>query len=74
MPIQTIPESVDRDRIKNLVATGDIDEIQTAMDTNQFRRKQHTVKEVDMENKTIVFTATTDTIDRDGERGDPPLF
>ena len=68
MAINTTPASLDRDRIKSLVASGHIQEIQNAMDLGHFRRKQRKVAEVDTESHRIHIVATTDTVDRDSER------
>ena len=69
MNIPTItPAALDRDRIKSLVASGQIDEIQKAMDNGHFRRKHRKVAEVDAETYRIHIIATTDTVDRDSER------
>ena len=68
MAINTTPASLDRDRIKSLVASGHIQEIQNAMELGHFRRKQRKVAEVDTESHRIHIVATTDTVDRDSER------
>ena len=68
MAINTTPASLDRDRIKSLVASGQIEEIQKAMDNGHLRRKHRKVAEVDAETYRIHIIATTDTVDRDSER------
>lgn len=60
--------SLDRDRIKSLVASGRINEIQQAMDNGHFKRKQRKVAEVDTDTHRLHIVATTDTVDRDSER------
>ena len=60
--------------IKELVVSGDPVQIQAALDNNKLKRKRNKVFEVDHDNKRIVFVATTDTVDRDGERVMPTSF
>ena len=64
----------DRDRIKSLVPSGNTEQIQLAMDNGLYKRKRRKVAEVDEDAKRIVFTATTDTLDRDSERVIPRSF
>ena len=73
MPHKTIT-TPDRDRIKSLVPTGNTEQIQVAMDTGLYKRKRRKVAEVDEDNHQIVFTATSDTLDRDSERVIPRSF
>lgn len=68
MPNHVTPASLDRDRIKSLVASGRIKEIQQAIDNGHFKRKQRKVAEVDTESNRLHIVATTDTVDRDSER------
>ena len=64
----TITADTDRDRIKNLVPAGNAEAIQTALDDGTFKRKLYKVAEVDEASHEIVFTVTSDTLDRDSER------
>ena len=64
----------DRERIKSLVPTGNTEQIQTAMDNGLYKRKSAKVVEVDDSVKMMVFTATSDTLDRDSERVIPRSF
>ena len=58
----------DRDRIRSLVPAGDTDAIQTALTAGDFKRKLYKVAEVDEASSEIVFTVSSDTVDRDSER------
>ena len=58
----------DRDRIRSLVPAGDTDAIQTALTDGVFKRKLYKVAEVDEASSEIVFTVSSDTVDRDSER------
>ena len=58
----------DRDRIRSLVPAGDTDAIQTALTDGDFKRKLYKVAEVDEASSEIVFTVSSDTVDRDSER------
>ena len=66
--------TIDRDRIKSLVPTGNTEQIQVAMDTGLYKRKRRKVAEIDEANHEIIFTATSDTLDRDSERVIPRSF
>ena len=66
--------SSDRDRVKSLVPTGNAKQIQVAMDTGLYKRKAGQAVEVDETAKVMIFTATTDTLDRDSERVLPRSF
>ena len=63
-----ITADTDRDRIKNLVPAGNAEAIQTVLDDGTFKRKLYKVAEVDEASHEIVFTVTSDTLDRDSER------
>ena len=66
MPTTITP--TDRDRVKSVVASGKAEAIDAALTDGTLKRKLYKVAEVDEASSEIVFTVTSDTLDRDSER------
>ena len=66
MPTTITP--TDRDRVKSVVASGKAEAIEAALTDGTLKRKLYKVAEVDEASSEIVFTVTSDTLDRDSER------
>lgn len=67
-------ETKERDRVKSLVPAGDPAQIQQLLDDNLFKKKTGQVVTIVKDANEIEFVASTDTIDRDGERVLPKSF
>ena len=69
-----MPTKQERQIIKEIVGSGNVDKIQEVLDKNELKRKVNKAFEIDHDNKIIRFTVTTDTVDRDGERVMPKAY
>ena len=58
----------DRDLVKSVVASGKAEAIDAVLTDGTLKRKLYKVAEVDEASSEIVFTVTSDTLDRDSER------
>ena len=64
----------DRNLVKSIVPAANPQEIQEAMDSGIFKRKNRKAEEIVDGNYTMLFTASADTLDRDSERVLPNSF
>ena len=69
-----MPTKQERQIVKEIVGSGNVEKIQEVLDKNELKRKVNKAFEIDHENKIIRFTVTTDTVDRDGERVMPKAY
>ena len=58
----------DRDKVKALVTSGDVEGVEAAIDKGLLKRKRRKVASVDREKREITFVVTKDSVDRDSER------